>query len=398
MRLREAEVFGSSEFSSPFDVEVRVTKQGNYLNFDSRRPYGFGRFDAEMYALFPTSQSRPRLLKAGLEFDVVIRWMNEAMFTRRVDELRKRRVEENKRREKTGRPSLPEPYAVRELRSHLQGALWAWLSFGGIGSRSRRGCGSVHSEAFSLSGSGAPASALPTASILHGPRCPNAMAAWARAVEVYRDFRQRQRRTRMRRDPSGKTVEKLEGRTFWPEPDSLRRITRCHDRRHPPESTDQSINLFPRAALGLPIIFWFKDGPGRNPSNNERFPPDAAKDPYEAELLPRFLNEQGDFQVGQRMATPVITRALFIDGAWVPGLIILRRPGLSKLSAQLQGRGIDASGGIVPIDEVVAEIQITEHPSLAGLSPMAGMTSAVDAFRVFASQRGFRPSTPGSVS
>ncbi len=66
--------------------------------------------------------------------------------------------------------------------------------------------------------------------------------SWRNLAEAYKNFRQWRNGAR--------------GRSKWPEPDEIRRITRKnspgHEPRHP-------VNKFPRGQFGLPIIFHFKD-------------------------------------------------------------------------------------------------------------------------------------------
>jgi len=64
--------------------------------------------------------------------------------------------------------------------------------------------------------------------------------------------------------------------------------------------------LFPRAVLGLPIGFQFKSGP------QDKASPD--KDPARVTLVPKGKD---------RMASPVITKAVFIDGQWKSAILIL---------------------------------------------------------------------------
>ncbi|MFZ1631825.1 MAG: type III-B CRISPR module RAMP protein Cmr1, partial [Anaerolineae bacterium] len=47
------------------------------------------------------------------------------------------------------------------------------------------------------------------------------------------------------------------GRSYWPEPDEIRRRTGTHKLGHAPS---HPVRKFPRAAFGLPIIFEFKRG------------------------------------------------------------------------------------------------------------------------------------------
>jgi CRISPR-associated protein Cmr1 len=72
------------------------------------------------------------------------------------------------------------------------------------------------------------------------------------------------------------------GRSRWPEPDEIRRITRRNARDHKPE---HPVRGFPRAAFGLPIIFHFKD----------------EGDPMDTTLTPEGKN---------RMSSPLLLRPI----------------------------------------------------------------------------------------
>lgn len=156
----------------------------------------------------------------------------------------------------------------------IAAALWAWETFGGIGGRTRRGFGALCCT--QIDGANVK---LPTAGSLPGvlkrqleqyvsaqPSPPNlphltpqatfrlsarkhnsSLEAWRFLIGQLRDFRQN-------REPG---VERNRpGRSYWPEPDEIRRrfpdLTPAHRPRH-------SVRKFPRAAFGLPIVFHFKD-------------------------------------------------------------------------------------------------------------------------------------------
>jgi CRISPR-associated protein Cmr1 len=71
--------------------------------------------------------------------------------------------------------------------------------------------------------------------------------AWVTCLKKMQAFRQN------RRNNGGPRP----GRSYWPEPDAIRKVTR---RASPEHSTPVSkVNAFPRADFGMPIIFHFKD-------------------------------------------------------------------------------------------------------------------------------------------
>lgn len=117
-----------------------------------------------------------------------------------------------------------------------------WLNFGGIGARTRRGLGSIYSK---------DAKILNAEDVgiyscnLEQITAQNANDAWNKAIIKLQQFRQG--RGFGREQGHGNRP----GRSFWPEPDSIREIT--DKPGHPIEH--EARQSFPRAAFGLPIIF-----------------------------------------------------------------------------------------------------------------------------------------------
>jgi len=152
--------------------------------------------------------------------------------------------------------ALSFPSACEE---EVRAALWAWETFGGIGARTRRGFGAVVPEGFK------PPSVEEIRKRLRDfikddawpkgvPHLrPESLlylypGSWQSLAEAYKNFRQ------WRNGPRG--------RSKWPEPDEIRRITRKnspgHEPRHP-------VHKFPRGQFGLPIVFHFKDSKKGDP-------------------------------------------------------------------------------------------------------------------------------------
>ncbi len=184
--------------------------------------------------------------------------------------------------------------------THVQTALYWWASFGGIGARTRRGFGAVQ-----VSGS-----AVVTASdvekckgrlMLSGSGSSKPDAEWKSAVDRLFAYRQKGGVGRTERKPTP-------GRSFWPEPDQIRRYTkRSANGKHEP--VHPAGNVFPRAAFGLPITFEFKGSPG---------------EPPKLELLP-----VGD---SERMASPLILRPYWNGTSWQPAALLI--PGWEKALSQ----------------------------------------------------------------
>jgi len=187
------------------------------------------------------------------------------------------------------------------VKSEVERAIFAWVAFGGIGARTRRGCGSL--ELVSQTPVAAKTQrmtrsllTLAPTSYLIGEKVSDAVTAWKKALELYKDFRQGKNFARDEgSDPS--KPNKL-GRSRYPEPDSIRKISPnvnwTHRVKHPVEG-------FPRADLGLPIVFHFIN-----------------------EGTDHTLESASEF--GTRFASPVITKAVKVEGGYAPAIILLDAP------------------------------------------------------------------------
>lgn len=176
-----------------------------------------------------------------------------------------------------------------------------WLSFGGVGARTRRGLGAIRAKGTS------PQSLL--ARCLKPVTCKEVQVlggwlslrsarstpldAWAKAVGRLEAFRQG---VGTGRDPS--TRGKPDGRSRWPEPDTIRRLLSTPAKRwpHPPQHL---VDGFPRAAFGLPLVFRFEDD----------------RDPRPSTLQPRGAKD--------RMASPLILRPYFDGQGWRPAALLI---------------------------------------------------------------------------
>lgn len=184
----------------------------------------------------------------------------------------------------------------------VEAALWAWETFGGVGARTRRGFGALHLlKVNNIATPRIPASQAQVEQwlaqelrkrVLPGnfpPGVPhlgagvrfvvsqakgNAGQAWNWQIEKLRRFRQA-------RDQNQ--------RGQWPEARAIRAI-----RQSPPDQKPVTGAKFPRAALGLPIIFHFKDASD---------PPDSTLNEAETQEKAR-----------ERFASPLILRPLLCAG------------------------------------------------------------------------------------
>ncbi|MDW8405063.1 type III-B CRISPR module RAMP protein Cmr1 [Chloroflexus sp.] len=250
----------------------------------------------------------------------------------------------------------------QKLREQVLAAFWAWETFGGIGARTRRGFGALYCEKvegdanvgpwhppkadkatvdqwlheqlqqFVAQGNapdGVPTllseyriavnstlqskakldEALKGASSKYQEWLP-ALIAWYYPIEKMQQFRQCRRN-------KGQTY----GRSYWPEPDEIRRRTTGFKGTHQELSKTRK---FPRAVFGLPIVFQFKD---------------KTIDPPQTTL-------QGARH--DRLASRLILRPLrCADGKFVSMALVLNAPALPPDGLKLvganggQGTGID---------------------------------------------------------
>lgn len=192
------------------------------------------------------------------------------------------------------RPGYAFSLALRcppETAAEVTSALRWWASFGGLGARTRRGFGAVRVEGLEPV---SPAEATATGGQLcfAGAGGTDAETAWKRAIGRMYAYRQQPGTGR-------RTGHPRPGRSYWPEPDQIRRFTGKNAQgKHLPEHP--AGNCFPRAAFGLPILFEFKGSPG---------------DPQTTELVPAGGED--------RMASPVILRPYWNGQRWQAAALLL---------------------------------------------------------------------------
>jgi len=201
--------------------------------------------------------------------------------------------------------------------SELKPALRWWMTFGGIGARTRRGLGSIDiNDLEAISVEECPENCM---LVIQNLDSDNALVAWKKAVDTLANFRQKPGVGR--KIGQGNTP----GRSLWPEPDSIREITgkhstykdyQCKD-HHP--NHDASIS-FPRAAFGLPIVFKFKDD---SQGNN------GCGEPQQTMLLPN----KGD---AERMASPLILTPYKQKGKYKPAALLLSTGHIDGMELKLK--------------------------------------------------------------
>lgn len=239
LRAREAEIWGAT--SAPSRVTVEVIEQPKPPQEVAVYREGGGVYrgmEAYAYGAFPLQPAREaRDRRPGVLFDY-----RKSSFSLRL--------------------TYP-----RDLAADVQEALWAWEAFGGLGARTRRGFGAVHPtktpvqlrEVKSFLARLETRPRIPGVPSLAGARMAfsetasfDALDAWKTGLDLLRRIRQgpgfgRNHGQEPRRP----------GRSRWPEPDEIRRLTGAASSRH--DKPEVSVRSFPRAAFGMPIVFHFKD-------------------------------------------------------------------------------------------------------------------------------------------
>ena len=213
-------------------------------------------------------------------------------------------------------------------------AVSAWVAFGGLGGRTTRGFGQ-------LTPAGESSHLLDAEGVLErvrakgkpplGDRVPAIDPGACRKVDtrgrdaidtlnstlgLLRDFRQGVGKGRRK----GNQQPNRPGRSFWPEPDAIRRIANKSDPQHQTPVAALKRKVFPRAAFGMPIIFHFqsRQDPGDTslqPAGRERMrsPLQLAIDPdgRNAHLLVMTAPRPGRTElVERRKALAVVEHTL----------------------------------------------------------------------------------------
>ncbi|MFH0988534.1 MAG: type III-B CRISPR module RAMP protein Cmr1 [bacterium] len=315
MKKREAVLWGGAsgeDKPSPSKVQVgiKVTEKGSPIHpFETN---GGWRNSSLLYAAFPLQETN-QAVSAGIKFTLMISYP----------------IEEN---------------------SEIEAALWAWDTFGGIGARTRRGFGALkqgtlsakivklqeritedlkkhvplenwHRDVPHLSKN---LSFVIVSRKQKENRVPfdSVDEAWEHLIKELKDFRQSR---------SGRRF----GRSKWPEPEQIRRIT--GQRNRPEDPILLSVEKFPRAVFGLPIIFHFKDG-------NEEPPYSPVHDPIETTLKGGKYLEGTTPKYRERLASPLILRPLACGNNKAVGLaVLLQSPRVPPEGLRLTGDRIDPS-------------------------------------------------------
>lgn len=254
--------------------------------------------------------------------------------------------------------------------AEIRRALAAWLLFGGIGARTRRGFGSLKWTGFdavaALIGLGDEkgkwdrltdeqrkeflksgfTSLIGARLFLKDAASPN--AAWHDAIGTFRDFRKGQRgRQRPGLGPDSHSP--------WPEADSIRQAQGVAPLRPIPYQT------FPRAELGLPLQFR-SARPGRQNDNR----PVAGE--FGESWVPTTTGQT-------RLASPVLVKPIFWDGRWKAGFVLLKRERLDRRGLLTDAKGYpdnvygvpQYAGRIQPANDILEVLNVMlKHPAFYG--------------------------------
>lgn len=364
---RHAEVWGTTDKASPVEIDVRdatAVRAGSCARYDwnpnARGGRGAWRLEWESpfrgsslpYALFPFQGKQPAPRQAPPE-EAPAQYIETASFALRL--------------------RYP-----RALEQDVEMAVWAWVNFGGLGARTRRGCGALLCKElapedindvpkwFGARAVDAPSSArdwptMPPTALIGGNRPQAAVEAWRNVIGLLQEFRQGVGVARN----SGQQANRP-GRSRYPEPETIRRVT---NRRSPQHGRLAHIpdDAFPRAEFGLPIVFHFQ-GQGE-PSD-----PDPTLYPSNG--------SNGDSR--DRMASPLILKPLTLaNGMAVPVILQMRTRPLA---------GVDLKQGSRSL--ALPQTTMIRHARLAAYqnSPLAAAPSgsAIEAFLAYARSRNFR--------
>lgn len=275
-----------------------------------------------------------------------------------------------------------------EERTDVEKALWAFCNFGGLGARTRRGCGALFCEDFAPSDrveleervrkyrqtgdKHHPWPVFFTSLQVKEKGAGKVSEAWLESIELLKDFRQG---PNVGRNPG--VDAKRPGRSRWPEPETLRKATGKRDSRHKRNEAIPDTG-FPRAEFGMPIIFHFQ----------------SKSDPSDSELLPYSTGRKDGDKGASRMASPLIIRPFLFKNRQAAAMILrLDTPPLEGVL--LKPIGGKAKPQVFGRDSIVNE-QFASYPKSPLGSPETGHParsakgSALEGFLSFAKERGFR--------
>jgi CRISPR-associated protein Cmr1 len=157
----------------------------------------------------------------------------------------------------------------RNIWSEVEDAVWAWTNFGGIGARTRRGCGALHCSELAPPDRGSISSwyeahlkifeadisnkckwpTLPDSLLVRDNGSKDVLQNWSEVISLMQTFRQGQN---VGRNPG--TTPNRPRRSRWPEPETIRRATTSRSARHSRIAAIPD-DAFPRLSLGFLLYF-----------------------------------------------------------------------------------------------------------------------------------------------
>lgn len=293
------------------------------------------------YALFPARPERrkqPSIKLLRPEFSWHLEWYLDK-------NAQKYHFEKNPETQKWEKVDFKKDLYQNDFNQVAETLRW-WANFGGLGARTRRGCGAFEVIDSSIDKIKDPLTADDVKSagcqLAQTNSQTDALKAWEVAVKHLRDFRQEKGIGRNYPSKTAQIANKPAGRSRWSEPDAIRRITRQYPAQHKP--IHPAGNQFPRGLFGMPIIFHFVGG----------------GEPKDTSLQP----------VGkERMSSPIIVRPMKTNNSWVAGALLLPHKHLLNMEVELKGvqkvtlldenkvneiKPIKANGGNNPLTAFIA--------------------------------------------
>lgn len=256
----------------------------------------------------------------------------------------------------------------RCFQAEVEAALWAWETFGGLGGRTRRGFGALRLVNIDNVPVALPEGGRVEAEIRAGLRKHTVSGTWPHGVpHLSSELRMKVTSTRsdprvawehligrlkdFRQSRNAGISRERPGRSRWPEPDEIRRLTHRRCLRH--AESLSGIRKFPRAAFGLPIVFHFRR--------------DDVGDPEDTVL-------KGADKVYERLASPLILRPLACKNGAVGLAAILEGTGLWALPGGLILQKKDDSDMHWPARALL------EPSEAAEIRPLQGRVDVLQAF------------------
>ncbi len=270
----------------------------------------------------------------------------------------------------------------------VEPAMWAWVNFGGVGSRTRRGCGALFCKALAPKDAddlaakwkkyvskAHPIREWPTmpSQFLYHPTTGKPLDQWNRVIGLLRDFRQKAGAIPGHPRPLGPD------RSWYPEPDTIRRITGDFSSGHDPSAHLSGGNPlpdgFPRAEFGLPIVFKFIDDKNGDPQRTTLHPYVGGTAEDRGTPGSPDIHITGG-EIKDRMASPLVLKPLALaTGGALAVILPIHTRGVDHV-ALVDGSGNDRTPRhTVPVRDAT----LVGYPD----SPIGGLSTTDSALTAF---------------